>query len=143
MSYKIAALPQTLIEPVWPMITPHLEKVLDLVSDELTLEGIKSKAISGDILILTVCKGPDIIAALTLEIRTYETGLRVLHLPHLGGDEFFEWRPQMDTVVESIAKDFDCHQLRIVGRRGWIKALKDLGWEEHYVVVKKDLRVNQ
>jgi hypothetical protein len=139
MSYKIAALPQTLIEPMWETVKPHLERVIELVADETTIEHIFDKALSGEVLIIVICKGVDIIAAMTADIRSYDTGLKALHIPQLGGDDFFEWRDQLDSVLFAIAKDFNCSQLRIVGRRGWVKALKDLGWEEQYVILKKDV----
>jgi hypothetical protein len=141
MSYKIAALPQTLVQPVWPLIVEHLERVVALVSDETTIEHILERALSGEVLIIVISKGEAIVAALTADIRTYDTGLNALHIPHLGGEDFDEWRDQLDSVLYAIAKDFNCNQLRIVGRRGWVKALKDLGWEEQYVVLKKDIGV--
>lgn len=139
MNYKIAALPQTLVEPMWPMVEPFIARVIGLVEEETTSACIKEKAIAGDVLIIVICKGADIIAAMTADIRVYDTGLKALHMPQLGGDEFFEWRDQLNDVVTAVAKDFGCDQLRIIGRRGWVKALKDLGWEEQYVVLKKDL----
>jgi hypothetical protein len=139
MSYKIAALPQTLIEPMWSAVEPHLARVTDIVSDETTTKHIREKALTGEVLIIVICKGADIIAAMTADIRTYDTGLKALHIPQLGGDDFFEFRDQLDLVITAIAKDFGCDQLRVIGRRGWVKALKDLGWEEQYVVLKKDL----
>lgn len=138
-NFKIAALPQTFIEPVWHLIEPHIARVTEIVDDETTPMHIKEKALIGEVLIITISEGDKIIAALTADIRTYDTGMKALHLPHLGGDKFFQWRDQLNIVVNAIAKDFDCQQLRIVGRRGWVKALKDLGWEEQYVVLKKDI----
>lgn len=139
MSYKIAALPQTLIEPMWNSVVPHLERVIELVADETSLDSIFQKSLSGEMLIILICEGASIIAAVTAEIRIYDSGFKALHIPQLGGDKFFEWRDQLDSVLNAIAKDFNCSQLRIVGRRGWIKALKDLGWEEQYVVLKKEV----
>lgn len=143
MTYKIAALPQTLVDPLWPNLEPHLARVVELVSDETSLEIVKQKAISGEVLILVVVKGPDIIAVLTGDIRDYDTGLKVMHIGMLGGDDFFEWRNQMQDVLVAISMDFCCDQVRIVGRKGWQRALKDIGWEEQYTVMKFDTGYNK
>ena len=134
--YKIAAIPQTLVEAVWDRLTPHIERVIAIVDEETTIEHVKSKALSGNLLVLAICKDSDIIAALTLDIRDFDTGMKALYIPMLGGDEFFDWYEQAFEVVKAIAKDFKCTQIRAAGRRGWTRALKSIGWEEQYTVIK-------
>jgi hypothetical protein len=135
-AYKIAAIPQTLIEAVWDKVLPHIARVVELVEDETTVEHVKTKAISGELLILAICNEAKVVAALTLEVRTFDTDMKALYIPMLGGDEFFDWYEQAFEVVKAIAKDFNCVQIRAAGRRGWTKTLKHIGWEEQYVVIK-------
>lgn len=139
MTYKLAAIPQTLVEPIWAQLEPHIARVVSIVDEETTIEVVKEKAISGDVLLLSVCKGTDIIAVLTMDIRDFDTGMKALYIPMLAGDEFFEWFDQAFTVVKAIAKDFGCSQIRAAGRRGWTKALKPHGWEEQYTIIKYDV----
>jgi len=139
MTYKIAAIPQTLVESIWDKILPHIRRVVDLFDDEATVEHVKNKAVAGDLLVLAICKEADIIAVLTLDIRVLDTGIRVLYMPMLGGNEFFDWYEQTFEVVKAIAKDFNCTQIRGAGRRGWIKAVKPIGWKEQYTVIKYDM----
>jgi len=134
--YKIAAIPQTLVKSIWDRLAPHIARVIEIVDEETTIEHVKTKAISGDLLILAICKCDDIVAVLTLDIRDFDTGMKALYIPMLGGDEFFNWYEQAFEVVKAIAKDFKCTQIRAAGRRGWPKALKSIGWEEQYTVIK-------
>ena len=137
--YKIAAIPQMLVETIWDRLTPHIERVVKIVDEETTIEHVKNKAISGDLLILAICKDVDIIAAITLDIRDFDTGMKALYIPMLGGDEFFEWYEQAFEIIKTIAKSFGCSQIRAAGRRGWPRALKSIGWEEQYTIIKYDM----
>jgi hypothetical protein len=139
MTYKIAAIPQTLVEPIWDKILPHIKRVVDIFDDETTVEHVKNKAIAGDLLILAICRGANIVAVLTLDIRELDTGIRALYMPMLGGDEFFDWYEQTFEVVKAIARDFKCTQIRAAGRRGWIRAVKPIGWKEQYTIIKYDM----
>lgn len=139
MSYKIAAVPQTLVESVWHMLEPHIKRVVEIVDEETTIDTVKEKAICGDVLLLAISKESDIIAVMTLDIRDFDTGMKALFIPMLGGDEFFEWFDQAFAVVKAIAKDFGCSQIRAAGRRGWTKALRPHGWEEQYTIIKYDI----
>ncbi len=139
MTYKIAALPQPLIEPIWPLVAPHIARVVKMVDDETTLEHVKAKALAGDVLIVAVSKGSDVIAAFTADIREFDTGMKALYIPMLAGDNLNEWLHQAMNVMHAVAKDFKCDQMRACGRRGWTKVLKDIGWEEQYTVIKFDV----
>lgn len=133
----IAAIPVNLIDVVWPQAEPLLKKAIDL-TNEVTLESVYSRLKSGDDLLLTVSKGPDIIAAITLEIRTFDSGVKALWLPLVGGDMMAEWMDRVLEVSEAIAKDFSCGELRgIAVRKGWMRKLAPLGWEEVCTIVKK------
>ena len=41
-NYNIVALPPTLVEVLWDKIVPHLERVIPLANNEVTLEGVKA-----------------------------------------------------------------------------------------------------
>lgn len=137
MNFTIAAIPATMIDLVWDRLIPHLERVVNTAPDEVSLDQIYNHAKLGNVLIVAICKGSDIVAAVTLEVRTFESGLRTLHLPAVGGNEMMEWMDQFLDVAKAIAKDLNCTQLRGAAvRSGWMRVLKDRGWSEVYTIVK-------
>lgn len=138
--YKVAAIPVTLIEALWDRLVPHLERVVAIVEDEINIDKVKEHAMNGDVLLVTICKGPDIIAVLTMDVRVFDTGIKALYLPMIGGDEMYEWADQFLTVAKAIAKDFGCTQLRgMAARKGWTRFVKERGWQESYMVIKCEL----
>ena len=45
---------------------------------------------------------------------------------------------QMEPSLRTFANGVKCDAISLTGRRGWVRALKDLGFEEgHTIVVKK------
>lgn len=46
---------------------------------------------------------------------------------------------EMHPVFEARARDAGCKRMVITGRRGWVRAMKDLGYREVATVVAKEL----
>ena len=138
--YVMAALPITMIEIMWPKIEPFIQSVADIANGEITCDGVKRRALSGETLIVVICKGPDVIAANVLDIMEFDSGLRALYIPIVGGSEMDEWLDQFFLVAKAIAKDFNCTELRgLATRKGWLRRLKDMGWVEITSVIKCDV----
>ena len=138
--YTISAIPCTLVELLWPQLEPHIQRATDLVPFETYTAAIKERLLSADTMALTVSIGTDIIAVITLEVREFDTGNKALFMPIVGGNEMFEWFDQCMSVIEAIAKDMGCQELRgLAARSGWMRVLKDKGWSEVYVTVRRPL----
>lgn len=136
----IAAIPQTMIDLIWDRVAPQLERPIALSHGEVTLESIKRRLITGDVLLITVSRGTEIIAVNTVEVRESESGLRALYIPLIGGSEMEDWMDRFLDIVKAIAKDFNCTELRgIAARKGWMRKLKPLGWSEVSTIIKCDV----
>ena len=139
-NYNIVALPPTLVEVLWDKIVPHLERVIPLANDEVTLEGVKSSLLSGREMALLICKEDQVIAVHTLEVRVFDTGLRVLFINLIGGSEMDNWFEQYVLVMRAIAKDLNCTEVRgCAVRDGWLKYLNAMGFQKISTIVKLDL----
>lgn len=140
VNYTISAVPVTMLDLVWDRAAPLLKLPIDLSADELTLDSVYQRIKSGNTLLLTVSNGPDIIAVVTAEIRSFDTGMKALYLPLIGGTDMENWFDRMHDIAAAIAKDFDCQELRgIAVRKGWLRVLKDKGWSEVSTIVKYPL----
>lgn len=136
----IAAIPATLVELVWPQVEPLLMKAVERSHGEADINALKSTTLLGDTLIVTVSEGTKIIAASTLEVRQFDTGLKTLYVSFVGGERIGEWLHRFFEVCKAIAKDLNCSELRAVSvRKGWMRKLQALGWEEISTVIKCEL----
>ena len=133
----VASVPVTLINVIWPMAVPHLERVVEVANGELTLESIKSKLLLGQALLFLACVDEDIVAVATAEVRIFDSGKKSLVLPIVGGDNLDDWMVQLLEIAKLLAKDLGCTELRGLGaRKGWTRILKPYGWEEAYTVIR-------
>jgi hypothetical protein len=138
--YIVAAVPVTLLDVLWDDIKPHIDRVVALAEDEISTQSMYERAKNGEILVIIICRDTDIVAALTLEVRTFDTGVKALYVPVVGGNEMESWLDQFLNVAKAIAKDFGCTQLRgIAVRKGWLRILQSKGWDEVCTIIKADL----
>ena len=139
-NYIIAPVPVTLVTLLWPQMSGHLQRVVDVANGEISLSSIKESLLSGKSMIMAVCKDEEIIAVVTAEKRIFESGKSALFLPIVGGDELDGWMPQVLELAKLIAKDLDCSVIRGLGARsGWIRKLKNEGWTVAYTVIEQIL----
>lgn len=140
MSYIIAAIPITLVEVLWDDVVPHLERVVDVSHGEITCDSVKKSILSGKVLLIAICKGNQIIAVNTIEVRTFDSGVKALFIPVTGGDELEGWMDQFLDVAEQIGKEQGCSEIRgIAARKGWLRKLKNQGWGEINISIGKQI----
>ena len=133
----IAAVPCTMIDLIWDKVDHILARPIAKAHRELTIESLYAKLKSGEALLMTVSRGSEVIAAATLEVRTFESGMKALYIPLVGGTDMDSWMLRFLEIAKAIAKDFGCEELRgVAARKGWLRKLQDLGWEEVSVAIK-------
>jgi hypothetical protein len=138
--HKFLMIPTHLVEILFDKIEPHLQRVVDASNGEITCESVKEKALRGDCGFILVSKGPEVIAVNTIEVCQYDSGLRVLLIPVVGGTEAFDWGPDFLSFCREIAKSLGCTEMRgFSSRQAWLKVLRDYGWYESHFVIKCDV----
>ena len=140
MNYHFAVIPTNLIEVMWDKIEPHVQRVVDASAGEITAETVKQKALEDKSSIVVVCKGNQIIAVNTVEVCTYDSGMKALLIPVVGGTEAFECGPAFLAECNQLAKSLGCSEMRgFSTRESWKRVLKNYGWYESHFVIKRDV----
>ena len=140
MKYSIVMIPPNIIELLWDKIEPHVQRVVDASAGEITAETIKLKAQSGASTFILIADGTNVVAVNTVEVCIYDSGLKALLIPVVGGNEAFEWGPAFLEFCNQIAKDLGCKEMRgFSTRESWKRVLKDYGWYESHFIIKRDV----
>lgn len=135
--YVISAVPVTLVDVVWPQCIKHVQRVVDRAHGDITLESVKAKLMSGNALLITISKGSEIIAVNTMEVRTMDSGEKIMFIPITGGEGLNEWMPRFLDVAKAIAKDYGCSKLRGMSvRPAWERVLKPHGWKNVHMIIE-------
>ena len=137
MSTIVALVPRTMVEYVWDECTPFLEMVLAKAPEDIGLDKVYNRCLSGDTMLVIITDGSEIIAVNTLEVRELDSGNKILFLPIIGGSRTEEWQDRFIDLAHEIARHHDCIELRgMAVRKAWLRKLSRYGFEEHFVTLK-------
>lgn len=82
------------------------------------------------------------VAIATTRIIIYNN-FTSLHIITLGGKEIYGEMPNLITEFEDMVREYEhIDYLEYTGRRGFIKQLTKVGWNEMYVTMRKHLKEN-
>jgi hypothetical protein len=121
----------------WDEILPHIIRVIKVSNGELTEQSVKDKNTTGQSVMIAIFNADNnIVAITTAEVAIYNSGLRALLMPIIGGNNFFEWAPEWFKLMKELAVQLNCTELRgLAVRKGWMGFLKPYGWEEAHTVI--------
>ena len=120
---------------IWGIVSELLEPACDRSFKQDTIHTLRKSLMSGKDGLFVVLDGEDIIGAVTYTVTDYDTGLRLLDINYAGG---VAMDSQMDAVIEMfrhLQAALMCDRIRITGRKGWIRYMKQFGFQPtHYSV---------
>jgi hypothetical protein len=120
---------------IWDRVAEHLGPACKSSHGQETLGTARQSLIKGTDGLFVVLDGGEIIGAVTYHVLDFDTGLRLLDIPLAGG---VNMDSQMGAVVgmfNQLKSAFMCDRVRITGRKGWVRYLKQFGFvDTHYSV---------
>lgn len=141
MSITIAAIKPHMVDMIWPICAEHIDRAITESNGELDIELIKQSIKDELMLLLVVYKDAKIVASCTLEKRGFQSGKEVIHIATLGGDNIEEWADKLNDAIVALAKDYNCNEIYIIGRKGWERFLKSKGYDHIHTVLSKKIEV--
>lgn len=136
---KIAIPTPEIIFECWDLIKPYLIQAIDESNGELDIDVIKKRIESKEVLLATVFDDSKLIAVCSFEMTTFESGKKVVHIQCAGGDDMDKWFEQIDNIATELAKTQDCLEVYIVGRKGWERQMKHLGYKHVHTIISKEV----
>lgn len=112
-------------------VRPYLEAALEYSNGTHDIEDIRRMVAEQKVLLITGKK-----CAMVYEVLAYPK-MRVLHGFLCGGD--LEELKSFDPYLVELAKQLGCKRVSIAGRHGWVRALKDIGFQHACSVVTKEI----
>jgi hypothetical protein len=122
------------VHEIWPHVAELIHGAVKRTNLSHTLD-IDDDILHGHGLLWLACDGPKIIAAMTTSLVRTDSD-KVCILTACGGSAMADWLP-LRTKIEAYAKAEGCSRVRIYGRKGWARVLKDYQVEQ--VVLERRL----
>lgn len=130
-----------LVDQIWPHVIRLIERALIKSGSDLSIEQIKAKIDNGNALLWIIWAQPstqsgELMAAGTTELVTLNNGRKLCVIATGAGRDLKQW-DHLFADIERYAKGENCEAVRCYGRLGWARYLKDMGYEQPWIVVEK------
>jgi hypothetical protein len=123
------------LPPIWEEVAELLGPACERSFGQETIQTLRASLMSGSEGLFVIETLEDIIGAVTYEVITYNTGLRVLAINYAGGVAMESQMPEVIDMFHALRRRFMCDRVRIMGRKGWIRYMKQFGFKDtHYSV---------
>ena len=129
-----------LVEPkdlprIWGVVSELLEPATERSFKQDNIQTLRASLMSGREGLFVIIDDDDIIGAVTYEVIDYATGLRVLAINYAGGVAMDSQMPVVMDMFHEIRARAMCDRVRITGRKGWVRYMKQFGFTDtHYSV---------
>lgn len=90
---------------------------------------------SGRAGLFVVMDGDDTIGAVTYSTTDFATGLRLLEINYAGGVAMESQMPAVIDMFDYLKTTLMCDRVRVTGRQGWVRYMRQFGFQPtHYSV---------
>lgn len=134
---EISYVPVEHLGGLWKKVEPHLIKPLEIDGNAYTTKDIFDSLLQTkmQLWISWNKKEKDVEAAIITEIIDYPQK-RACRYFLAGGRNMKNWFKPIKKEIENWAKHNNCNRIELVGRKGWVRWLKDYD-PKHIVLVKE------
>ena len=123
------------LPPIWDEVSELLGPACERSFGQDTIQTLRASLMRGSEGLFVIESLSDIIGAVTYEVIAYDTGLRVLVINYAGGVAMDSQMPAVIDMFHALKRNFMCDRVRIMGRKGWVRYMKQFGFTDtHYSV---------
>lgn len=124
----------------WDEIIVLLQPAIDESNGELTERDVMEKLVEGSIVLAAVYDEETLIAVVVYEMICFDSGKKVINIQLAGGERLDEWFKQAVDIANYIALERGADDIYVIGRQGWQRKLKQLGFEVVHTVLHKEVK---
>lgn len=141
MSITISLVAPDMVNLIWHSVGKFIQLAVDESNGELTADKIKERLINQEMALATIHDGDKVLSGVTFEMRTFDSGKRVLNICTAGGEAMDAWVPLVDNLADELAIKHGCEDVYIIGRAGWLRTLKQRGYGHVHTVISRKVGV--
>ena len=141
---SITWIPPAYVDGLWDSASVLLKKAVELSENSHDLDSLYEEIMSGSHDLWAIFKeDDDLLAVFTTQLCKYprKTSLAITFCgshDRMGGVSGY-WNEAMNQLV-SIALSYGIESIEIIGRRGWTRVFRDMGFKEVAVVSEMKLK---
>lgn len=117
-------------------ILGYIQEALSFSGGEQTLSDVLGNLATGRSFLVVVYDEDIACAAVVASVMTYARR-KALRLVLGGGEDLKAWQVPLLAHLEELCRKLDADRIELIGRPGWARALKPLGFEQHCFMVRE------
>jgi hypothetical protein len=126
------------IDKLWPHVVKYFADALVRSKSDYPISYIYDHLRNGTALLwMVVHRQSIILGACTTEIVEKLDGTRTLLILAFGSEHGFRFWKQWLGRLEDYARDENCKLIRLYGRHGWGKVLREYGYSQPWIALEK------
>lgn len=138
MTYRVYLVPPSEVSEYWPEAIDLLRPAIEQSGGRMTEKDVLHDIITGVEHLWIIFEDEAVVAACSTTINVYPSK-RVLNVLFLGGDGFNNWVGELDQKLSEFCLFVNCSAMELIGRRGFKRAVQQLGWTEEYTLFQKEI----
>lgn len=129
------------VEPHKPAILALFSKLERRFPTDLTVHALCEHADTGRRDLWLILDGERLLAAAMTAVETIDaTGVRILRMLDLAGQDISAWAAELGRVVEAHGDEQNVDFYAIEGREGWGPVIEPMGYRKHAVLWRKQAK---
>jgi len=126
------------IDSVWDEASPLLQKAIDHSFGEVSIQDVYKNLTEGQSKLIIITD-ERLIAAAVIEPVDYPQ-IRTARISFLGGERMGDWIPAIIEFITIWSEESGMDGIEVIGREGWVKMLKPLGFKKAYTHIIKEIQ---
>lgn len=118
---------------VWPRVIEHIQKALDH-SEDLTLDEVRKKLLKTEMQLWLILDDGEMKSTLVTELQP-----PIIRFLLLGGEDVDEWIEHLVDVAGRFGASHGCTHIEVIGREGWRRIGRRLGFKHIYTTYRKEI----
>lgn len=115
-----------------PAIRAHFEKLAKRFPTDLTVQSLLDHVLAGRRDLWLILDGDKLLATACTAIETIDaTGIRILRLMDLGGQNIAAWAEALEAAMDTYSREQGVDYRAVEGRKGWERVIRNFGYQEH------------
>lgn len=142
MGYLVSIIFDQDVVNLWDKILPYINRVTPYTDGRITSAGVLDRILKreANCWITYDDQSLDVVGFMITRIVQYDT-VKALSVEQLAGDFFDQWIERANSALIILAQHENCNLIECVGRAGWERKLKRLGWKTRFTTVQ--LMINE
>lgn len=133
----IIAIKQNDLHKWWPLVKQFIEKALTKGYGEYDCDDIHTLLEDGNAILILAVVGDNVLAGIVVTMIE-KPAIRELVILTAGGTHLDYWLPEIMNTFDKLAEEQQADVISIHGRNGWVKKLKQYGYNPvHTTVIKR------